>query len=120
MSRPLTQMSFDGFDSLPEVGQFLMQVLYGRCVNGRVLNLAVAHGDTPKVLLWKAEGTGDSCERGTRALPVVSLLDLSKRCGGDSRSLRQLPLSDPSLSHALVDHLRDGSPVAHITLPTSS
>jgi hypothetical protein len=113
------QVRLDGRHPPPKVGKFLAKFFDGWHIGGRALNLTTTHRDVSEVILRQAECARDGRERGARALSVGSLLNLPQRGRRDSRSLCKLSLSDSPLSHSLVDHLRDGSPVAHITLLTT-
>ena len=119
MSTLLMKLELDGLDSLAEVHQFVTQLAKSGWGGSDILSLASADRHLAKMILWETESARDGRERGAGALPVRSLLDLPQRRGGDSRLLGKLPLGYAPLPHPVVDHLRDGRPITHVSLLTT-
>lgn len=115
--RPLmVQTLFDVLDSLPQVRKLVTQAVDGRRA-GLALGLA-PHGNLTKIVVRKPQSAREGTERRSGTLPVRALLDLSDRCDGYPGPFGEFLLIDGAFRHPVLDHLRDSSPIAHITLPT--
>jgi hypothetical protein len=114
------EAGFKGLHSLTEIGKFAAQRFNG----GLLADLLGSLGDSallghlPQMILRESETSGDRGQSGSRTLAVFAVLDLAEVRDGDSRLRRQLCLSDPQVTHSLVDGLRNCFPPVHCALLT--